>query len=181
MGCLKVCIVSAAVIAVMSGACHGGGEKATKAHSVKGPDSCTTSQLQAGKIQDNEDQSDSLAPNKAASNQQLTVYYFHGNVRCPTCYKLETYARESIEANFGGALSNGKLKWKAVNVEEKGNEHFVNDYRLYTKSVIVSVHGGGKESSWKNLDQIWTLVRDEAGYKTYIKKEIAACLEGKCP
>jgi hypothetical protein len=65
-------------------------------------------------------------------------------------------------------------------VEDKGNEHFAEDYKLYTKSVIVSTQKDGKESSWKNLDQIWTLVGDQTKYMEYIRKEVKACLAGKC-
>jgi hypothetical protein len=65
-------------------------------------------------------------------------------------------------------------------VEESGNEHFNNDYKLYTKSVIVSTMKDGKEISWKNLDRIWQIIHDETKYREYIKNEVAACLKGKC-
>ena len=111
---------------------------------------------------------------------KLIVYYFHGHQRCPTCYKLENYAKSVVEKDFAEAIKTGKIEWKTVNVEVKGNEHFNNDYKLYTKSVIVSTINNGKESSWKNLDQIWQLVHDENAYREYVRKEIKACLEGKC-
>ena len=116
----------------------------------------------------------------ATANEKLIVYYFHGNMRCPTCYKLESYAKSVVENDFSSAIKNGKLEWKTVNVEDKGNEHFANDYKLYTKSVIVSTQKDGKESSWKNLDQIWTLVGDQTKYMEYIHNEVKACLDGKC-
>jgi hypothetical protein len=125
-------------------------------------------------------------PTKAVSakpitaNNKIVVYYFHGNARCPTCYKLETFAKSVVETDFADAIRNGKLEWKTVNVEDKGNEHFTNDYKLYTKSVIVSTQKDGKEASWKNLDQIWTLIGDQTQYMDYIRKEVRACLEGKC-
>ena len=113
-------------------------------------------------------------------NRHLVVYYFHGNARCPTCYKLEGFAKSEVETDFADAIKSGKLEWKTVNVEEKGNEHFVDDYKLYTKSIIVSVHQNGKETSWKNLDSIWQLVHDQSKYREYIKNDVKACLEGKC-
>lgn len=114
------------------------------------------------------------------AEQKLIVYYFHGTMRCPTCYKLENYAKSVVETDFADAIRNGKIEWRTVNVEDVGNEHFTNDYKLYTKSVIVSVRKDEKESSWKNLDQIWTLVGDQTQYQDYIRKEVKACLEGKC-
>jgi hypothetical protein len=114
------------------------------------------------------------------TNDKLIVYYFHGNARCPTCYKLENYAKSVVESDFSDAIKAGKLEWKTVNVEDKGNEHFSTDYKLYTKSVIISTVKDGKESSWKNLDQIWTIVGDQSKYMDYIRQEVKACLEGKC-
>ena len=113
-------------------------------------------------------------------NLQIIVYYFHGNMRCHTCYNLENYAKLVVESDFLDAIKSGKLKWKTVNVETAGNEHFNNDYKLYTKSIIVSTLQDGKEVSWKNLDQIWQLIHNEPEYKDYIKREVKACLEGKC-
>jgi hypothetical protein len=117
---------------------------------------------------------------KVTAQQKLIIYYFHGNMRCPTCYKLENYAKSVVETDFADAIKNGKIEWKTVNVEDQGNEHFSTDYKLYTKSVIISTVKDGKESSWKNLDQIWTLVEDQTKYMDYIRKEVKACLEGKC-
>jgi hypothetical protein len=115
-----------------------------------------------------------------AANTKIVVYYFHGNARCPTCYKLENFAKSLVETDFADQIRNGKIEWKTINVDDAGNEHFTNDYKLYTKSVIVSTREGDKEVVWKNLDQIWTLVGDQAQYMGYIRKEVRACLEGKC-
>ena len=115
-----------------------------------------------------------------SSNVKIIVYYFHGNARCPTCYKLENFAKSEVETDFAEAIKNGKLEWKTINVEEKGNEHFTDDYKLYTKSVIVSTAKDSKELSWKNLDKIWQLIQDEKTYRDYIAKEVKACFEGKC-
>ena len=116
----------------------------------------------------------------ARLNGKIVVYYFHGNMRCPTCYNLENYAKSEVESDFADAIKSGELEWKTVNVETAGNEHFNDDYKLYTKSVIVSTLKDGKEVSWKNLDQIWPLAHNETGYREYIKREVKACLTGKC-
>jgi hypothetical protein len=116
----------------------------------------------------------------AIVENKIVVYYFRTTMRCPTCLKLESYAKSEIETAFADAIKKGKLEWKTVNVEDKGNEHFVDDYKLYTKSVIVSNLKDGRESSWKNLDRIWQLVHEEARYREYIRSEVTACLEGKC-
>ncbi|MFA5160121.1 MAG: nitrophenyl compound nitroreductase subunit ArsF family protein [Candidatus Omnitrophota bacterium] len=120
----------------------------------------------------------STAPAEGAStNSAVTVYYFHGAFRCPTCHKLEQYAKEAIETNFKDDLASGKLSFQVVNIENKGNEHYTKDYQLYTKSVVLSLLKDGKEIRFKNLDKIWQLVRNKQQYESYVRDEVAAFLK----
>jgi len=121
-------------------------------------------------------QTESETAQPADSGASVVIaYYFHGTRRCPTCKKLEAYSQEAIETGFAGQLESGALKWRPVNIDEEGNEHFVQDYQLYTKSVILSKVKGEKEITWKNLDKIWTLVRgDKEAYLKYIQDEVTA-------
>jgi len=114
---------------------------------------------------------------EAPAGGTVTAYYFHGTFRCPTCHKLEEYAKEAIESNFKNDLASGKLSFKIVNVEEKGNEHFAKDYQLYTKSVVLSLTKDGKEIRSKNLDKIWEYVRNKDRYENYVRDEVAAFLK----
>jgi hypothetical protein len=107
----------------------------------------------------------------------VVVYYFHGTMRCPTCHKLEQYSKEAIGANFKDALASGKLEFKAINVEDKGNEHYGNDYQLYTKSLILSLVKDGKEMKWKNMDKIWEYVGNKQRFIDYVKSGVADLLK----
>jgi hypothetical protein len=109
---------------------------------------------------------------------KVIAYYFHGTVRCPTCYKLEQYSKEAIESNFKDALASGKLEFKVVNVEDKRNEHFVNDYQLYTKSLVISLIENGKEVKSKNLTKIWDYVGNKQKFFEYVTSEINGFLKG---
>ena len=114
---------------------------------------------------------------EAPAGGTVTAYYFHGTFRCPTCHKLEQYAKEAIEANFKDALTSGKLAFKVVNIENKGNEHYVNDYKLYTKSLVLSLTKDGKEVRSRNLDKIWEYVGNKDRYENYVRDEVAAFLK----
>ena len=107
----------------------------------------------------------------------VVAYYFHGTMRCPTCHKLEQYSKEAIETNFKDALASGKLEFKVVNVEAKGNEHYVDDYQLYTKSLILSLIKEGKEIKWKNMDKIWEYVHNKERFIDYVKSGVAELLK----
>lgn len=114
----------------------------------------------------------------ASSGGKIMAYYFHGNSRCPTCYKLEQYSKEAIETNFKTDLSSGKLTFRAINTDEKGNEHFVNDYQLYTKSLVISLVKDGKEVKSKNLTKIWDYVGNKQKFFDYVTSEINGFLKG---
>jgi hypothetical protein len=114
---------------------------------------------------------------EAPSGGTVTAYYFHGTFRCPTCHKLEQYAKEAIESNFKDALASGKLTFKVVNIENKDNEHYVNDYKLYTKSLVLSLTKDGKEVRSRNLDKIWEYVGNKDRYENYVRDEVAVFLK----
>jgi hypothetical protein len=60
---------------------------------------------------------------------------------------------------------------------EEENKHFINDYKLVTKSIIVSINDNGKEVKWKNLPYIWTTIKKKAKFEEYILKEIQEYLK----
>lgn len=107
----------------------------------------------------------------------VTVYYFHTNVRCATCHKLEALAREVVERDFAQELKSGKLQWKMVNMQEEENKHFVSDFQLVTKSVVLVEQVDGKQTRWKNLPKIWELVMNQEKYQQYVRSELEAFLE----
>lgn len=116
-------------------------------------------------------------PETAQQSRQIVVYYFHGDVRCPTCHKLESYAQEAVETTFAEELGAGLIAWKPVNVDRPENTHFVRDYQLVTKAVILSEVIDGKEAAWKNLDKIWDLVGNKDVYLDYIRQNVKTLLE----
>jgi hypothetical protein len=64
-----------------------------------------------------------------------------------------------------------------VNIEDKGNEHFIDDYGLYTKSLVLSEVRAGREVRWKNLKRVWELLGDEPAFVAYVQKETHAFLD----
>jgi hypothetical protein len=108
---------------------------------------------------------------------RVLAYYFYGGQRCPTCRKIEAYTQEAIQTGFAADLAAGRLQWQAVNVDEPVNEHFVADFELTAKSVVLVSIQNGEQAGWKNLDQVWDLTSDKEKFVTYITKETRAQLE----
>lgn len=115
------------------------------------------------------------APTK--EREKVKVYYFYGDYRCATCNKLEKYSQAAVKDNFAAEIKSGKVVWEAINYEKEENSFYVNDFNLYNKALIVAKYENGKLTSWKNLDKIWTLVRNEKKYKDYVKTEVEKYLK----
>lgn len=103
---------------------------------------------------------------------KVIAYYFHGTARCSSCMLIERYAKEALVANFPEALAVGKLEFKAVNVEESGNEHYSDDYQLYTKSLVLSLIQDGREMKSENLTKVWEYLRDKQQFFDYVSEAV---------
>ncbi|NCO33481.1 MAG: hypothetical protein AUJ92_01895 [Armatimonadetes bacterium CG2_30_59_28] len=110
--------------------------------------------------------------------REVVAYYFHTSFRCPSCVTIERLSGEAIEENFESALSDGRLSLRVVNVEEPGNEHFVQDYQLVSKSLVLVERVNGSETRHKNLQRVWELLRQPDEFKSYVRKAVATFLEG---
>jgi len=114
-----------------------------------------------------------------APEPEILLYYFYTNYRCVTCRKFEGYTDELLKGTFAQQLNDGRLKWLPVNVDEPKNSHFVKDYSLVTKSIVIVKQLDGKQTGWKNLDQIWQLVGDKQKFTNYVAGEINGFLGEK--
>ncbi|MBF0442260.1 MAG: hypothetical protein HQK54_10165 [Oligoflexales bacterium] len=102
------------------------------------------------------------------------AYYFHGEARCQSCLLIEKYSYSAITRNFDREIGEGTIDFRVINVEEPANSHFVKDYGLYTKSVVLSLVKNGKEQKWKNLKKVWEYLQDEGQFQSYIVSEVNA-------
>jgi len=107
----------------------------------------------------------------------VKVYYFHGFFRCSNCYKIEKYSKEAVDKYFDKELASGELVYEVINTDEKDNEHFIKDYELYTKSLVVSKIQGGEEVEYKNLEKVWDYLRNKEAFYNYVKEEVAKFLK----
>lgn len=107
-----------------------------------------------------------------APAKQLIVTYFHTSYRCPTCKKIEAYSKEAVEKNFDKELKDQKVVYRVLDMTAPENKHYIEDYKLVTKSVVLSITDNGKEIKWKNLPDIWTTIKNKDKFDEYILKEI---------
>lgn len=102
----------------------------------------------------------------------IIAYYFHGNFRCAACKKIEAYSKASIEDSFSNELKSGQLSFKVLNVEEPENRHFIQDYGLYTKSLVIVSYAKDKQIKFKNLEGVWNHLNSKSEFENYVKGEV---------
>ncbi|MHA1655259.1 MAG: nitrophenyl compound nitroreductase subunit ArsF family protein [Candidatus Heimdallarchaeota archaeon] len=107
----------------------------------------------------------------SVSDSKVVAYYFYTTARCVSCHKIEQYTKESLEKYFFDEIASGKIDFQMINIDEPQNKHFIQDYQLYTKSVVLSKVSDGKEVKFKNLDKVWNLLGSKDKFYEYIKDE----------
>jgi hypothetical protein len=103
--------------------------------------------------------------------------YCHGHARCSNCIKIEQYSREAIEAGLRKDIDSGRLRFEVVNVDEPANRHYIQDYGLYTKSLVLISEAGGKELRHKVLNDVWNLLSDKDAFMAYVRAETEGFLK----
>jgi len=121
----------------------------------------------------------SLAADKPAqgSSDYVQAFYFHATYRCKTCTTIEQYSRETIETNFKEQLDKGTLRFAEVNFDEPENRHYLQDYKLTYRSLVIVRYKDGKQVTFKNLEKIWQLKDNKVDFSKYVKTEIETFLK----
>lgn len=114
-----------------------------------------------------------------AEKPKFVAYYFHATARCVTCRKIEQLSAEVINNSFSSELKSGNLEFRSVNMEEEQNQHFVEDFKLYTRSLVIVRYSGDKVEEHKNLTRVWELVHSPQQFGEYVRTEIGKFMGGR--
>lgn len=125
----------------------------------------------------------------SAHDAPVVVTYFSSDVRCPTCMEIETLTRRTVEERFAGPLAQGQIAFQILNMDEKENAHFVDDYELAFKTVVVrgdahagTAHGGDERINdadaetiepWVKMNGVWSLTAKPDEFIDYLAEEIS--------
>ncbi len=111
-----------------------------------------------------------------AGAHKVVAYYFHTNTRCSTCMKIEAYSKEAILQGFPDELKKGTLELRVVNYENPEHRHFMKDYKLVSKSLILVNTVNGKQTEWTNLKMVWQLTGRKDAFLNYVRREVRGYL-----
>lgn len=102
----------------------------------------------------------------------LTVFYFHGATRCPTCESIEARSHDTVRKIFADELDSGLLTWKVLNYEEPANEELAKKFEVQMPVVVLAHVRGGNVQEWKRLDEVWALVGDPPTFSAFLEEGI---------
>lgn len=126
---------------------------------------------QIAQINETQKQPEISAPAK------VVVYYFHGKSRCYSCHKIEAFTREAIQGGFEQEIKDGRVELKNINVEELSNRHYIQDYQLASRSVVVARYKGHEQKDWERLDYVWQIVGDYDAFIAFVREKTSAFLK----
>lgn len=113
-----------------------------------------------------------IAATASPKQNRVVVYYFHVTARCTTCRMIQDYTEEALRTGFRDVLASGDLEWRPVNVQRPENRHFVRDYQLYARSVVIARFRDGRQVEWKNLEDVWDLLESRPAFVNYVQRQV---------
>lgn len=102
----------------------------------------------------------------------VEIMYFHATMRCQGCMTIEGHINKSVNAIYGNELKKGNVLLKSIDFQVPENEHFLEDYKFDSQTLIISKKVNGKEIKWKNLEKIWDYSSDYKKFKKYLVGEV---------
>lgn len=116
------------------------------------------------------------ASSAGSESRVVTVTYFTTDVRCPSCLRIEEWTRQTVESRFPEQVAAGTLAFHLVNTDRPENRHFIEDYRLVSKTVIVQEIDNGVPGEWVNLQEVWTLLSNRSEFESLVAGVVAGML-----
>ena len=102
----------------------------------------------------------------------VVVTYFTTDVRYDSCRTIESLSRESIEGGFPSQLEAGEVVFRVLNTDRGENAHYVDQYELANKTVIVSHQVDGQEVEWADRQDVWLLLDEPDEFFAYVREPV---------
>jgi len=111
-----------------------------------------------------------------APKDRVVAMYFHRTERCPTCQKMGSYSEEAVKAAFADEIKEGKVAFYDIDFQAAQNAKYVKAYGISGPALIVVKISDNKVVSRRNLEDIWSHVRDKAAFLRYVQENVKAAM-----
>ncbi len=112
-----------------------------------------------------------------APKDHVVVMYFHRTQRCPTCLKMGGYTEEAVTKGMAKEVKEGKVSFHYIDFQDPKNAAFTQAYRVSGPTLLVVRVSGDKAAEYKNLQDMWTKVRDKDAFVEYVQSNIKTYLK----
>jgi alpha-acetolactate decarboxylase len=102
--------------------------------------------------------------NAKLAETRFSAVYFHAPHRCPTCRKIESFSHEALTTE----IEAGTLAWQIADYTSANNASLVDQFKVFTSTVVLVETQDGKVVRWKNLQQVWNHTGVQADFTAFI-------------
>ncbi len=99
-------------------------------------------------------------------SSKFTAVYFHAPHRCPTCKKIEAFAHEALQPE----LQANAIAWQVADYTSDTNAALVDQFKVFTSTVVLVEVVDGKVLRWKNLEEVWNHTSDQSEFSNFINR-----------
>jgi len=69
-------------------------------------------------------------------------------------------------------LDADRIGFRAINIDEPEQAHYVQDFQLTMRTVVLVAEVAGKVVRWKRLDECWDRFDDPEDYTDYLRRSL---------
>ena len=110
------------------------------------------------------------------SDNQVVVYYFHRKFRCQSCEVLESTLQNTLQVSYADHFGTGRLAMCVVNLDDPVNRHYLDQFKIFSNSVVIVEKRGGKVLRFKTVESIWDVSEDGDAISHLLQTEVAGFL-----
>lgn len=107
-----------------------------------------------------------------AATPKLRVTYFMTNYRCHSCHYIENMTVETLLTQFSKAMQDSTIIFRTINIDLPENNHYVDDYKLEFKSIIIEKIEADSVISWNKLDTLWNCIDKDIEFSGVIERSV---------
>jgi hypothetical protein len=108
----------------------------------------------------------------------VVVTYFTTSFRCATCRTIEDLSRRAVQDAFAREIEAGTVVFRVLDTDEPRYAHFVEQYDLSNKTVVVSKRSSGREVEWCDQQDVWSLYDEPDSFFEYVRAPVRRYLDG---
>lgn len=108
----------------------------------------------------------------------VEILYFHGNMRCKSCYAMEKGISQLLDEQFKDEVKDGKIVFKTIDITSPEGEQIADNYGVTWSSLFLNNWVEGKEER-NDLTRMGmkTAAKDPEKFKNIVADQIIAYLK----